>query len=129
MPGLSPSLSAQQGESVPAIWSEVAYSPSNFSRTPVSSGSTFVRNSSGGKPPSLAFQSHLCPIAHTALHLFRIRNATERGRYHVTVFERGNELRALSGILAKPVQQLGKSPFGGVDAAAPLDCVKTFAVR
>ena len=66
--------------------------------------------------------------ADTALHLFRIRNATERGRYHVTVFERGNELRALSGILAKPVQQLGKSPFGGVDAAAPLDCFKTFTV-
>src|SRR5437016_8641889 len=63
MSGLSPSLSAQQGESLPAIWSELRYSPSNFSRTPVSSGSTLIKNSSGGKPPSFAFHSHLCPMA------------------------------------------------------------------
>src|SRR6266852_2865999 len=63
MSGFSPSFSAQQGESFPAIWSEVRYSPSNFSRTPASKGSTLVKNSSGGKPPSFAFQSHLCPMA------------------------------------------------------------------
>ena len=63
IPGFNPSFSAQNGESVPAICSEVAYSPCNFSRTPLSSGSTFARNSSGGRPPSFAFHSHLCPIA------------------------------------------------------------------
>src|SRR6266496_1063161 len=63
MAALSPSFSAQDGESVPATVSDVAYSPSNFSRTPASNGSTLVRNSSGGKPSSFAFHSHLCPMA------------------------------------------------------------------
>ena len=35
------------------------YSPSIFSLTPASSGSTLTRKSSGGRPPSFAFQSHL----------------------------------------------------------------------
>src|SRR5207253_5006952 len=48
------------------------------------------------------FVSH---SADAALYLFRIRNATERGRHHVTVFERGNELGPFGGIVAKPVQQ------------------------
>src|ERR1039458_9504774 len=65
MPGLSPSSAAQCAESRPAIWSEVAYSPPSFSRTPDNNGSTLTRNSSGGRPPSFGFQSHLWPMAHT----------------------------------------------------------------
>src|SRR5205085_3281696 len=57
------SCSAQCCESVPAIWSEVEYSPSSFSRMPESRGSTSARNCSGGKPPHLRLQSHLWPMA------------------------------------------------------------------
>ena len=53
------------GASQPAILSEVAYSPSILARTPASSGSMPARNSSGGRPPSAAFQSHLWPMAQT----------------------------------------------------------------
>ena len=63
MPGLSPSFSAHSGDNFPASWSEVAYSPCSFSRTPANRGSTFTRKSSGGNPPSLAFHSHLWPMA------------------------------------------------------------------
>ena len=65
IPGRSPSFSAQRGDNVPAILSEVAYSPSNFARTRASKGSTFTRKLSGGRPPSAGFHIHLCPIAHT----------------------------------------------------------------
>src|SRR6266545_3151719 len=35
------------------------------------------------------------------------------------MLERGGHLPALFGIVAQPVEQLGESPLGGVDAAAP----------
>src|SRR5205809_1146793 len=69
-PAFNPSLSAHLGASVPANWSEVAYSPFSFSRTPANNGSTLVRNESGGKPPNWKFQSHLCPAAQTLRFTF-----------------------------------------------------------
>src|SRR5580700_10161414 len=63
IPGFNPSFSAHNGDSLPAILSEVAYSPCSFSLTPANNGSTFTRNSSDGRPPSSGFHSHLCPIA------------------------------------------------------------------
>ncbi len=63
IPARKPSFSAHCGERFPAIWSEVAYVPASFSRTPVRSGSTLTRKSSGGRPPREAFQSHLWPMA------------------------------------------------------------------
>jgi len=65
MPAFKPSCFAQSADKWPARRSEVAYSPSSFSRTPASNGSTFVRNFSGGRPPSEAFHIHLCPAAQT----------------------------------------------------------------
>src|SRR5882672_8533109 len=65
MPAFNPSCSAHRPDSVPAIWSDVAYSPFNFSRTPTSNGSTEIRNLSGGNPPSCRFHNHLCPMAQT----------------------------------------------------------------
>ena len=50
-----------------------------------------------------------------------IRDAAEDGGEHVAMLQRGGELGALLGIVAEPVEQLGEAPFGGVDAAAPLD--------
>ena len=65
MPAFKPSCSAHSADRCPARWSEVAYSPCSFSRTPVSSGSTVTRKSSGGSPPSEAFHIHLWPMAQT----------------------------------------------------------------
>ena len=59
--------------------------------------------------------------ADAAFHAAGIGDAAQRGRDHVAVLEGADELRALVWIVAQPVQQLGESPFGGVDAAAPLD--------
>ena len=65
IPARSPSFCAHSEDKVPAILSEVAYSPCNFVRTPLSRGSTFARKLSGGRPPSAGFHIHLCPIAQT----------------------------------------------------------------
>ena len=39
---------------------------------------------------------------------------------------RGGEARALVGIVAQPVEQLGEAPLAGVDAAAPVDGFEVF---
>ena len=66
--------------------------------------------------------------ADAALYFFRIGDAAQRGRHHVAVLEGGNEFRSLAGIVAQPVQQLGKSPLRRIHAAAPLDRFQPFAV-
>ena len=43
------------------------------------------------------------------------------------MLQRGDELRAQFGVVAEPVQQLRPAPFGGVDAAAPVDSFKACA--
>src|SRR5271165_7689823 len=63
IPARNPNFSAQYGDSVPVILSEVSYCPASFARTPDSSGSNFTKNSSEGSPPRSACHSHLCPIA------------------------------------------------------------------
>ena len=65
IPAGSPNFAAQAEQSWPAIWSEVANSPSSWLRTPRNRGSTLTRKLSGGRPPSCAFHSHLCPMAQT----------------------------------------------------------------
>jgi len=64
--------------------------------------------------------------ANAAFHFPGIANATQRGRDHVTVFQCRGEFRSLLRIVPKPVQQLGKSPLGGVNPAAPLNRLQTF---
>ena len=130
MPAFSPSFSAQCGESVPAIWSEVAYSPSSFSRTPASSGSTLTRNSPAAGRPEPRFHSHLWPMAQMLRFTFlRIGDAAQRRRHHVAVLEGGDEFGALVGIVPQPVQQLGESPLRRIDSAAPVDRFQPFAMR
>ena len=81
-----------------------------------------VRNSSGGRPPSGSFHIHLWPMAQMLRGTCGgIGDAAQDGRRHVAMFQRGGEAVALLGIVAQPVQQLGEAPFGGVDAAAPVD--------
>ena len=50
-----------------------------------------------------------------------VGDAAEDGGDHVAVFEGGGEAGALFGVVAEPVEELGEAPFGGVDAAAPVD--------
>ena len=64
--------SAQSGVRWPAIWSDVAYVPSSFSRTPARSGSTATRKSSGGKPPEFVPHPFVAHGADGALDLRRI---------------------------------------------------------
>src|SRR5262249_46660605 len=42
-------------------------------------------------------------------------------RYHVAMLERGGHAMALAGVVAQPVEQLGKPPLGRVNAATPAD--------
>src|ERR1700739_4914419 len=65
VPGRKLIFFAHSGERCPASLSEVRYSPPSFSRTPSNNGSTFDKNSCGGRPPQRGFQSHLWPMAHT----------------------------------------------------------------
>jgi hypothetical protein len=93
-----------------------------LSRTPASSGSTAVRNSSGGRPPQSGFHIHLWPMAQMLRgNSVGVGDAAESGGDHVAVFERGDEFGAQLGVVAEPVQQLGPAPLRGVDAAAPVD--------
>ena len=57
------------------------------------------------------------------------RDAAQGGDDHVAIFERGDEARALFRIVAQPVQKLGETPLGGVDAAAPVDGFELLPVR
>ena len=94
----------------------------SLSRTPASSGSTAVekvfRRQAAERRVPHPFVAH---GADAARDVGGIGDAAEHGRDHVAMFERGDESRALVGIVAQPVQQLRESPFGGVDAAAPID--------
>src|SRR4051794_9098227 len=63
-------------------------------------------------------------MAHGAdgsLHLLRIGDAAKDGGDVVAVLEGGGEMIALVGIVAKPVEEFGEAPLGGVNAAAPVD--------
>ncbi len=47
---------------------------------------------------------------------------------HVAMFQRRHELAARQfGLCAQPMQQLGKAPFMGIDAAAPIDRLQPIA--
>ena len=59
--------------------------------------------------------------ANGAGRLGRVGDATENRRDHVAMFEGGDELGALFGIVAQPVEKFGETPFGGIRAAAPVD--------
>jgi hypothetical protein len=45
------------------------------------------------------------------------------------MLEGAGEVFALFGIVAQPVEELGPTPLGGVDAAAPIDGGKALAAR
>ena len=104
-------LGPMRGELSRNYVSDVAYSPSNFSRTPFNSGMDFDEKFFRGQPAQRAIPHPL--VAHgadAALHFFRFRDAAERSRNHVAMLERGSKVRALLRIVTQPVQQLGKIP-------------------
>ena len=59
--------------------------------------------------------------ADAARHLCRIGDAAQHRRHQIAVFQGSRHARALLRIIAQPVQQLGEAPFGGVNAAAPVE--------
>ena len=67
--------------------------------------------------------------ADAALQLVDLGDAAKRSRHHVAMFQRGDKLRALFGIVAQPVQQLCEPPLVGVDAAAPRNAFKAQRMR
>src|SRR5215471_11189334 len=58
-----------------------------------------------------------------------VENAAKGSGDHVTVFECGSKSGAFTRVVTQPVQQFGEAPLGRVDAAAPLDGGKLFAMR
>src|SRR5215813_13232896 len=59
----------------------------------------------------------------------RIADAAKSGGDHVAMLESGGELRAFCRIVPQPVKELGEAPLGRIDAAAPIDHGKLFAMR
>ena len=57
----------------------------------------------------------------------RIVNAAENRGHHIAMLERRSEACALLGIVTQPVKQFGEAPFGGVNAAAPIDGFETLS--
>jgi len=57
--------------------------------------------------------------ADATAHLARVGIAAQDGGDVVAMLGGSDERVALGGVVAQPVQELGKAPFGRVDAAAP----------
>src|ERR1035438_1279709 len=63
-------------------------------------------------------------MAHRADTTFELRNvfdAAESGCHHVAMFEGCDHVGTLVRIVAQPMEQLGKSPLMGINAATPVD--------
>ncbi len=59
---------------------------------------------------------------------FRISDSAQGSGDHVAMFKGRNELRSLVRVMAKPVQQLRKSPLRRIDPATPLDRLQSLTV-
>src|SRR3974390_3392923 len=57
-----------------------------------------------------------------------VGDTTENRGYHVAMFEGGDELRALLGVVAQPMKKFGEAPFGRVRTTAPVDDLQFFFV-
>ena len=130
MPARSPSFSAHSGERWPAIWSEVCVAAGQFLAHAGEQRIDGGQKSSGGKPPRRGVPHPL--VAHgadAARNVGGIVDAAERRRHHVAMLQRGGEAARLSGLWRSQWSSFGESPFGGVDAAAPVDGFEPLAVR
>ena len=58
-----------------------------------------------------------------------VGDAAECSGDHVAVFQGGDEFGTQIGVVAQPVEELGPSPLGGVDAAAPGNSFEVGCVR
>ena len=67
--------------------------------------------------------------ANAARRVGDVVDTAQHGSHVVTMLEGGDELVALIRIVAQPVQKLGKTPFGGVGSAAPLNGQQTGLMR
>src|SRR5215469_753106 len=63
-----------------------------------------------------------------AFGLRGIRNSAKCSGDHVTMFKGASEPWTLRRIVTKPVQQLGKTPFRGINSAAPANGFEIFTV-
>ena len=129
-PGLQSHLRAHFSESVPAMESEVRYSPPILSRIPSKSGSTLERNDCGGRPFHFGFHIHLCPMAQ--MLRFTLAGSVTPESVAATMSQCSSAVAkrcALLGIVPQPVQQLGEAPLVRVDVAAPVDGLEVFGER
>src|SRR5271170_1538981 len=83
----------------------------------------------GRKPAEVGVPEPL--VTHGAdatFYLTGIGDAAESSGGHVAMLEGRDKFFAFVWIMTEPMQKFGEAPFGGVDAAAPLDGLKIFAV-
>ena len=131
MPALRPSFSAQCGERRPGdlVGSRVFAVEffANAGEQRIDLGQELF--AAAGRRVS-AFHIHLWPMAQTLRFAFRGSVMPQSVAATMSQCSKAetNFARCV-GVVAQPVQQLGKSPLGGIDAAAPLDGFELFAVR
>ncbi len=122
MPGVSPSRSAQTGESVPAILSEVQVRAAETVADPgeerVDGDEELFRRVAAERLVPEPLVPH---GADAAWHLAGVGDPAEDRGDHVAVLEGGGEARALVGVVAQPVEELGEAPLRRVGPAAPFD--------
>ena len=81
----------------------------------------------GGQAARATRSTSTCaPSRRRCAALRRVGDPAERGGHHVAMFEGRDELGALLGVVAEPVQQLREPPLREVDAAAPVDRLEVF---
>src|SRR5215469_18552854 len=66
--------------------------------------------------------------ADAALYACGVRDSTQGCRHHVAMLECGNQISPALGVVAKPMQKLGKAPLGRVNPAAPFNRLQSFRV-
>src|SRR5215467_25521 len=66
--------------------------------------------------------------ADAALYAGGVRDSTQGCCHHVAMLESGNQISPALGVVAKPMQKLGKAPLGRVNPAAPLNRLQSFLV-
>ena len=129
IPGVRPRASAHFAERWPAILSEVCSGRRVCRATPVEERvdggeELFRREASPARVP----HPLVAHGADAAGDLVGVGDAAEGGGDHVAVFEGGDEFGAVVGVVAQPVEELGPSPLGAVDAAAPVDSLEVGGV-